>query len=201
MIDFDDDFWEWWMKERPGPVNGQPTRWGSQRKPTIDAAARCRDLMGGKCWSYIALHRHGGLEVELGKDGASNGYVRLILIVGRIWAALQLYRAVLERFVIAGPWEVSLALRKTEGSYLANFGQGWAEPNAALPYEVEPCVERNVLIRQEVIEWPERTEGTRALAFTLGGRLEDAWGSPLRRFLAHRGELAGQFDHSRYRWS
>lgn len=199
IVELDDTFWEWWLKDRRDPASGKRTQRGSVRKPTVDAALRCRDLMDGKCRSYVALYRHGGLEVELGEDGASNGYVRLIPIVGRIWAALELYREVVERFHIDGPWEVSLALRQTEGGYLANFGQGWAEPGRSFPREAEPCVERNLLIRQEVVEWPE-PDGVQALAFRFGARLEDAWGSHLRRFIARDGEFAGQFDRSKYGW-
>jgi hypothetical protein len=39
----------------------------------------------------------------------------------------------------------------------------------------------------------------KALAFDLGGRVEDAWGMRERRFLVHSGEGAGEFDASRYR--
>jgi hypothetical protein len=137
----------------------------------------------------------------LGPEGAAEregGRVFwLVRIVGRLWAALHLYREVVARFDIVGPWECSVALVKTRGANLGNFGSGWAEypdPRA----NPRACSEPNLLSRRELIKWPGPDE-TRTLAFGFGAWIEDSWGMQCRRFLAHSGPLAGGFDGARYR--
>lgn len=70
-IQFDGDFWEWWMEDRPNPFEGAaPTAWGNQSTPTAHAAVRYNQRNGKWNWSsYLALHRHGGLEFGLGEEG------------------------------------------------------------------------------------------------------------------------------------
>jgi hypothetical protein len=66
----------------------------------------------------------------LGSPAASSEYVRLILIVGRVWAGLSEYGELLKKFgAVAGPWETSFALRAIDGWQLGNFGEGWDEPS------------------------------------------------------------------------
>ncbi len=96
-----------------------------------------------------------------------------------------------------GPWECSIALRKTGGAALGNFGAGWAEygdPRA----NTRPCPEPNLLWRRELDSWPAAEE-TRQLAYGVGAWVEDSFGSLNRRFLAREGKLTGEFDWQRYR--
>lgn len=203
LIEFDQELWDWWLKDRPDPSDGQPTLWGDQHRPTAHAAVRFRGY-GRESWMrYIALHRHGGLEVGLGRDGVYQGgdrrVFRLLQIVGRAWSTLDLYREVIERFGVEGPWELSLALQGTAGAYLGDLATGWLEPGQDALHEPRRCVEPGLLLLREITDWPD-TGGARHVAFSLGGQIEDAWGSRYRRFIAHDGGLGGQFDTEHYRW-
>jgi hypothetical protein len=200
-IEFDEALWEWWKGTRQSPFEGSPIDWGNFLLPTSSAAVRCVSVTEEKWDSYLALSRYGGLDMGLGRDGAAErDGVRvfwLVRTVGRLWAALQLYREIVARFDIVGPWECSVALVNTRGGSLGNFGSGWAEypdPRA----NPRACSEPNLLFRRELIEWPGPDE-TRALAFSFGAWIEDSWGMQCRRFIAHGGPLAGKFDAARYR--
>jgi hypothetical protein len=135
----------------------------------------------------------------LGLDGAHEENERrvfwLVHIVGRVWTTLQLYRDAIGRFGIKGPWECSVALLKTVGGAIGNFGVGWAQYGHPLA-NVRPCSEANLLWRRELDVWPDDTQ---QVAFRIGAWIEESWDSQLGRFLAHEGPLAGQFDVSQYR--
>jgi hypothetical protein len=49
-------------------------------------------------------------------------------------------------------------------------------------------------------QWPTDEEATKALAFSFGAQLEDSWGVSVRRFLAHRGNHANEFDPRTAQW-
>lgn len=202
LISFDNDLWNWWLENRESPATQRQTQWGLRYEPTPTAAVRY-DQGPGELWEdYLALHRHGGLEMELGRHATyswdERRAFRLIHIVGRIWTALDLYQEVIERFGVSGPWEVSLALRDTQGAVLGNVAEGWENPGSGFADEVIVCIEPGLLTRREIMEWPD-AEGAKSLAFALGGWIEDSWGIRQRRFLAQRGERAGEFDIRAYR--
>ena len=92
---------------------GSPTDWGELPSPTSSAAVRCVALAEEKWDSYLALPRYVGLDMGRGPEGAGEregGQVFwLVRIVGRLWAGLHLYREVVARFDIVGPWECSVA--------------------------------------------------------------------------------------------
>lgn len=198
-LDFDPAYWDWWMQNWPDPIPGQPAAWGPYKRPTSNQGFRCSSPEEADWYRYIGLWHHGGLDVGLGREGAAEWReslaFRLLTIVGRLWAALSLYRSVAEKFQVAGPFEVTLALRGTENARLGDFGSGWAEVGSG--YEGHSCSEKGLLFRREVNEWPDE-DGAQQLALSLGGQMEDAWGTESRRFLVHNGPLAGQFDRSTY---
>lgn len=203
QIEFDQACWAWLQGEHEGPAEAAKTDWGRTLRPTANAAARCLLISDDPpAWeSYLAMCRHGGLDMGLRGDGATlrgNGRVFWLLrIVGRIWVALHVYSTAIARFTLSGPWECAVALVRTSGGRLGNFGAGWAEypdPRA----NPHLCAAPNLLWRREVDDWPD-AEGIHGLVFSLGGWIEDSWGMQCRRFLAHSGPTAGQFDWSRYR--
>jgi hypothetical protein len=204
-VEFGEDLWDWWGQDRNGPFWDAKWWWGGEQVPTAHAAVRAVQDGGAGWEAYLALHRHAGMEVGLGGLGAidhnlptgSRRFVRLVSIVGMTWGALHEYREVVTRLAAPGPREVTLALLRTEGAYLGDFGTGWAEPDD-FNYRTRPCAESGLLFRREVVDWPDEA-GARDLAFSLGAQIEDAWGSKLRRFLARSGPLKEQFDHSRLR--
>lgn len=202
-VEFDQAFWSWLKSEFRSPFEGQSTHWGQHMLPTTDAAVRCVQISADRWeWdSYLGIYRNGGLDVGFGDDGGRDvgGDRRafwLLRIVGRIWAALDIYGDAVGRFGVKGPWECSVALRRTFGAALGNFGAGWAEygdPRA----NTRLCPEPNLLWRRELDAWPG-SEGTQQLAFAVGAWIEDSFGSQDRRFIACAGKLAGQFDWQRY---
>lgn len=196
VVDFDQRLWSWLKSDFESPFEGQPTDWGQHTLPTTAAAVRCLQISAERwSWdSYLAFYRHGGLDMAFGVEGGRDidGNRRafwLLRIVGRSWAARHLYGDAIRRFRVKGPWGGWVALRKTFGAALGDFGAGWAEygdPRA----HTRPCPEPNLLWRRELDTWlgPEETK---QLAFAIG--------SQSRRFLARDGRLAGQFDWRRYR--
>lgn len=198
---FDEAFWKWWEEPRLDPANGAPTVWGYELRPTAHAAVQYQPSM--KEWQrYLALHRHGGIEIGLSRDGmytrGEERSFRLTTSVGRLWAALELYGSVVERFAVQGPWEISLALRQTKDAYLGEFGSGWSQSEFGRD-EAERCREPNLFFRREVMSWPD-PDGVRDLAWEFGGWIENAWGGRQRCFLARQGNFAGQLDRAVYNW-
>jgi hypothetical protein len=121
------------------------------------------------------------------------------MIVGRVWTALSLYADVLERLNPEGPWELSLALRGTANGLLGNVATGWKDFDGWWPDGAPTCPEPHLFIRREVEVWPD-AEDTRALAYSFGDALENAWGMRQRRFLIHENHQgAGGFDPNVYR--
>jgi hypothetical protein len=170
-------------------------------RPTSGAAVRCVSLSDEEWDSYLGLCRHGGLDMGIGGDGAAERDGRrifwLVRIVGRLWSALHLYREIVTRYSVTGPWECSAALIGTHEASLGNVATGWLDyPD---PWANQHrCREPNLLWRRELDEWPGPEEA-RSLAFSIGGWIEDSWGIQARRFIAQSGECAGQFDVTRYR--
>ena len=176
LIEFDEDFWKWWMEDRVDPITNEPSHWGPDNYPTSAAAVRI-DGRNEKGWHrHLGLYRHGGMEMGLGREATYNlselKCFRLITIVGRLWCALSHYSAVLSRYPkLPGPWEVSLAILKTKGSALGNLGQDWLEPHEG---NGKQCQEPALFHRRELMEWPDQ-DATKNLAFKLGQWI----GSPL----------------------
>ena len=211
LVNFDGDFWDWWVEPRPNPFEGaSSTGWGNQSTPTAHASVRYQQRSGKWNWnSCIALYRHGALEFVLGDEGVSvwrgqdgeqhRGF-SLTTIVGRVWVALDLYGQVIKRYAaIGGPWEINLAFMGTKGTLLGNVAAGWRDFDDWFHRDQPLCPDSGLHFRVEIDSWPD-TDGQRSVAFELGGMIEDAWGIKDRRWLIHQGHAgAGEFDVSRYR--
>lgn len=213
FVKFDSAFWEWWGEERENPFAGAyRTSWGPETTPTIGAAVTFSRRGDSKWerWNYfLALHRNGALEAALGDLGAHSWIEHdeeqrafwLIETVGRAWVMFSLYAEVIERFQPSGPWEVSIALVNTGNAQLGNVATGWRDIQEWRGRGAPRCPERNILIRQEIETWPDKS-GQQELAFFFGEQIENSWGSTDRRFLiGPNREGAGTFDVSRYRGS
>lgn len=199
---FDDTLWTWLETQKCMDVEDRTIRFGDRKCPTAHAAV----LVNGhesQAWSnYLAVHRSGAIELGFGNRGGwegpnrAGGPVRvfsLISIVTYTWAALKFGAAHFGRLPGIGPWQLTLAVRGTEGALLSNLGEGWPEP-VDFEYQMgSGCVDQNLLWHLELQDWPDE-EGQQRLAFAVGDRLEDAWGVSQRRYLAHRGERAGRLD-------
>jgi hypothetical protein len=200
LLDFDAEFWSWWRQDGVDPTSGQLASWGYDNLPTEFAALRTAIVENGRLAKYLALHRSGALELELGEDGAflypdsGQRVFRLVTIVRRVRAALQVWTGIRDHLRLDGPMELSLALRGTQGAILGNLAEGYAKPRPGMSSRL--CPTKHLLLRRDLWEWPDETHQL-DLALSVGGWLEDAWGGQERRFLTPHGPLQGQLDRSR----
>ena len=113
--------------------------------------------------------------------------------VGWAWAAFDLQRQMVERFGIAGPFRVILAVADTAGAVLGMLGAGWAEPRSAGMLGLPTAIEPRVLLLEDLDEWPDE-KGAMELALRFGARLDLAFGGPGERHLDRAGPEQGRFN-------
>jgi hypothetical protein len=183
-----------WLKEpRPTPYGGPAPRWGHRDRATSSALVVYDQYRDDAGWGqYLALHRHGGIELGRGNFAYQVRDTRvfpLCQMVGLAWIAGGLQSEVADRWHLNPSFELTVALPNANGATLGSFAEGWAEPGRGLG-EFTACIEDHVLLRWEVDGGVD--PGTLALA--LGDYLEQAFGSTHRRHLAYRGEYQGRFD-------
>ena len=207
IVSFDTEFWNWWASERQTPF-GKQEWFGHHSKPTADGAALFDEHHSGKdrnLWDqYLALTRSASIDAgfsrQVGRFYEDGNQFYLINLVGRVWSLAHRYSEVVQRFELPGPFEVTLALRQTVGTYLINVGEGW---RSHLPGpstwadELVTCVSSNLIHSIEFDEWPVDSFFA-DLVFPFGERIEDSWGMRDRRFIAREGSYEGQFDASKY---
>jgi hypothetical protein len=154
--------------------------------------------------SYLAVHRSGAVELELGdlgaweredRHGSTVRQFNLISIVAYVWGMASVAERLVERTGVGGPFYLTVALVNTGGAVLGDVAEGWAEPHS-FENHVGGCADEHLLWHWELAELPAGDD-LRELALSVGDRLEDAWGVRQRRYLANRGELQGSFDHRR----
>jgi hypothetical protein len=182
-----------WLKEpRPTPYGGQPPRWGQRTRATSSALVIYEQYRDDAGWGqYLALHRHGGVELTHGNLAYPVRGTRVFAlrhIVGLTWIAAALQSEVAERWHVNPPFELTIALRHANAAVLGSFAEGWREPQAAFG-DSATCIEDHILLRWELDELDAEV-----LALAVGDRLEQAFGSTLRRHLANRGDYVGRFD-------
>lgn len=191
-VPLDQDTAAWIEADRPSVYGGQQMRWGHTTRATSGALARVYWYQEDESWDrYLAVHRHGGVEAGLTRlswEDRERKYFSLRHMVAAMWLVAELQTEAAANWGIAGPWEVTLALRGTKAAVLAGFADGWAEPHGYGP-RPGTCGESSVLHRWELSDIdPE------ALAIDAGARLENSFGSTNRRHLARVGEYEGGFD-------
>lgn len=201
-VAIDDQLWAWVKNFSVVQVDGRNVRLGTQEIPTAHAACLVDSHGSRELWnSYLAIRRSGALEYGLGDRGAwerkdqEGKLVRafsLISVVARTWALLKFASALRDRTPVGGPWQLTVALNRTAGAFLGNVGEGWAEP-LTWDNDLPACANEHLIWHIEIDEVPQDDEA-RDLAFSVGDRIEDAWGARERRYLARTGELAGRFD-------
>ncbi len=157
---------------------------------------------GGRWQSFDAVHWHGGVDVFLGPEGGRKweypgGFTgRVIFLrktIGWAWAAFDLQRQMAERFGIAGPFRVILAVADTDGAVLGMLGAGWPEPGPAGLLTLPTAIEPQVLLLEDLAEWPHE-KGAMELALRFGARLDLAFGGPGERHLDRAGPEQGRFN-------
>lgn len=206
-IDFDDEFWEWFEAHTSIEIGGYSYSLGPQKGATAHAAVAFEGWGRDERWRrYAAVHASGVVEVSLGesarwehrrREEEAAAFYNLTSMVAGGWALLELGAAVYERFAIEGPTMLVQACADTSGTHLANFGEGWREPTDWGSHDTS-CFDAALLWTIELADLGD-ADARRAEAFRMGDRLENAWGTKHRRYLAHRGDFQGALDVRRIR--
>jgi hypothetical protein len=191
-VRLDGDAEEWLSKPRCSPFGGREPELGHAKRATSSALLRYDQFRDEHGWTrFLALHRDGSLDFGEGgwtrrfRDGR---FVPLRPVIGLVWSLAAMQAEAAERWSIAGPFEVSVALIGVEGAGIGGFAEGWRDVGDVF-WNSPTCIESNVLLRVEV-----DTIDPEAVATDIGERIENTFGSTLRRFLANRGDFEGRFD-------
>lgn len=204
-VEFDGQFWEWLDAHMTIQVGNGRVGFGSQVRPTAHAAVMFDESGDAELWrSYTAVHRNGAVDFALGRHGGTtrpedpgDGFHRFWLarIVARAWAMLELVRELPNR-TDEVPLLLAVALRDTKGAMLADFGMGCPDP-LYLGHDLGGCPDENLLWHIQIDEMPGDASATQAVAFSVGDRIENAWGYQQQLYLDHRGDSAGKLNVKR----
>jgi hypothetical protein len=194
-------FSSWLEAQRSLDLDGLVVQLPSSTRRTAHAIALA-DQYGDDSWSsYLAVHRSGALEFGLGsaggwegrdRDGSEVRVIALTSTVARAWALLHVAAALGEKTPIDGPFLLTVAVPHADSALLGALGEGWAQPGD-FQNRVGPCRDSQLMWHFELTTLPEGDDA-KQLAYAIGDRLEDAWGCPQRRYLAHRGQYQGRLD-------
>lgn len=193
IVSLDRESLDWLKAERPSPYGGAPITWGNASR-TTSGALLLHDRYGSDHgWErYLAVHRHGGCESAFAScayDMRGTRVFSLRHIVGLAFTTLALQVEAVGRWQLEPPFELTLALRNTQGATLGGFAEGWREPGQGMA-EMTACIENHVLLRWEL----SADFAVEDVALDVGDRVEQAFGTTHRRHLAGRGEYEGRFD-------
>jgi hypothetical protein len=193
VVRLDEAAAEWLSERRPSPYGGHDLQLGGSSRATSSAVLRYDQYREEQGWArFTALHRNGGLDYGEGgvvRQHRERRAVALRPIVGLIWYLSALQVEAVARWAIEGPFEVSVALVGVDGAVLGGVAEGWRDVDDIFFRGGSACIEPNVLLRVECDGLnPE------ALAYDFGERLENAFGSTERRFLARVGQFEDRFD-------
>lgn len=201
VVDLDPELSDWLTGRQDVQVDDVRVQMATT--PNIRRTAHAIALIGGyeTTWdSYLAVHRSGALEMGLGRIGGwearnnAGEVVRVISlapVVARTWAMLMMAADLAATREVVGPFQLSVGVR-SQDAHLGVLGEGWAEPDS-FQNSVGTCREKTLLWHLEIDEVPT-VDAARAIAYSVGDRLEDAWGVVQRRYLAYRGEREGRLD-------
>ncbi|TDO51507.1 hypothetical protein EV643_103246 [Kribbella sp. VKM Ac-2527] len=188
---------DWLKQPRESPFGGRYPSWGSSDRATNGAIVLYDQFREDAGWTrYLALHRHGGLEVGIGRAAYEQREIRIFAlrpIVGLAWCAAALQAEVADRWGLEGMFEITVALRNTSAATLGDFAEGWKQPGFGL--DIVRCLDEHVLIRREL----DGMADPESFALDLGDRIEQAFGTLNRRHVARQGEHEGSFD-PRFEW-
>jgi hypothetical protein len=157
----------------------------------VTDSALGRFAQGEKGWrAYVAIQRHGGVEVGIGAslryqrqrdDYDGRQIYRLHYIVHAIRVAVESQgRALALTLPIEGPFELVVAVPGTGGSLLGGLADGWEDPVSWL--DGNTCVTSEVLVRAQVNEWPTDDDGQSQLIVSMAHRVCNGWGTTERLF-------------------
>lgn len=206
VIGMDDEFLDWFPGDLQDPHLGLPISFRKDMSATQYGPVKYQWRSETQWKRYLSVHSSGALDMGLGSEATYKFQrdveivaFRLLNIVGRAAAAFSFYSTVVQEFAVEGPWEITLALGGTDGAVLGDFAVDWEQPERQSDFELQRSNVPNTLLRWEVSTWPNETGQCNALAYRVGDRLENAWGTVARRYRVGAGENVGNFDTRRYR--
>lgn len=182
VVSIDETFSSWLDEQRVVDLDGVSFTLPQVQRRTAHALTLV-DAYGDEWSQYFALHRSGTVEVGAGDHGGwdwrnhQDERVRSIALtptVARVWTMLKLAALVHERHEFEAPLLLAVGVVDTSEALLAILGEGWAEPDD-VNNNVGTCGEPHLLWHLELPTVPGHSLA-REVAFSVGDRLEDAWG-------------------------
>lgn len=186
VVPLDQDTMEW-LRQRRSNVRVLPSH---RERATAQALVSYEQRREDHGWDgYVAVLEHGGIEL-----GAEISYTLKDLRVFSLLGAVEMAAAIArmqadaaERWQVALPYELVIALRNTRGATLGGFAEGWAEPGQGL-LDYETCLDEHVLVRREL----DGPIDPKAIAIGVGDDFERAFGTVRRRHFARSGQFEGR---------
>ncbi len=114
-----------------------------------------------------------------------------------VWTALSLTALLDHRTGVSAKRLLVVALSGTNGAQLGGFGTGWIEPTDMRSHD--HLCEEEAILWTIVVDGIASEEIRRSIAFSVGDRIENAWGSTRRRYLDATGDCADEFNPARIR--
>lgn len=173
----------WFEEHTRQQASGGGVNLGVWTRATTDAMVSYAQNRDDKGWnSYIGLLRSGGVDAALESvswTSDDRALFYLTTVVGVVRSSLSLSASAIEKWKVPGPYELTVAMTGTRGSYLGGFASGW---RTSWDDERDYCVEPNLLLRWESDSPFDPDEYTGRV----GERIENAFGTTNRRFIPRR---------------
>ncbi len=148
-----------------------------------EAAIKFAHLGGedAKWRAFAALRQDGGIEVGMGsvtrfkfQDGsplAGRTAYRLFVLVHALRVVVESQARLLQQREKdnLGPFELVVGIPEAGGAVLEGFADGWDHPE--YDFEVQTCLETDVLLRHEVDPWPTAQRDQEALVGKMAARV------------------------------
>lgn len=172
---------------------------------TSTGFARYSPAGDGTTWlGYVAVRRDGGVEAAIGSGSRYRAQfragpatiIRLYTVIHMIRQAVETQSALLaedgEVKEVAdqlAPFDLVVALPKTDDTWLGCYNDGWEHPEHL--HDPPRPIESNVLVRHQVEQWPTERADRNGLLFKMADRVSAALGDRERRWVARTGANAG----------
>jgi len=130
---------------------------------------------------YLGVHRNGYVEYAYGSGRQSKGLriIHFVGLIGRFWQFMGFVRDLYQSFDVPTNALVALNMANVEGTDLAQFGRGWAEPwELDFPTLEAPSrsLDAHIWIPKEVDFHSLDEEGIEAIVRDVAARVGSAYG-------------------------
>lgn len=193
----DASFWQWW-DARPADQWGVSAPFGREFVPTAWGAVRYSHT-GRDGWdAYLCARRGGALDMALGRPAlivrSDPPIFRLLAVLGRIWIALATYKELVAEYDIRGPYEITLGLRRVEGSVLGHLAPGWADVREQ--FGGYPTAREDSYMARWEVDGLNDDELVQRAVYNAGDWISQCFGERQRTYLDRTAERSGHFGWS-----